>query len=505
MVVQYHTMTTAQPPRAREYLRVSQDRSGRLRSVDEQHSDHAADAGREGWALGDPYAEGGAASASRYARKARGGFGELLVDLEADAFGAEILVMWEASRGSRRVDEWVRLLDLSEQRRIRIWVHTHHTLYDPANPRHRRTLLEDAVDSEYESAKTRDRSLRAMRANAVAGRPHGKLLYGYAREYDERGRYVRQVPHPVQAPLVREMAERVDAGESCWSIAQDLNRRGIPLSQPGRNGAGPYAGQWRLEQVKRCVTNPGVAGLRVHQGQVIGTAEWPALVPRELWSRVVARLTDPQRRTWRDATVKHLLTGVARCGVCGMPLRVWKQTPRGQKRPDGRQHVYAAYRAYMCSRSFHVAIKQAWLDEFVTELLLQRMEREDARDLFAPPDPGEAIEHARRELSDLESDLQGFYDQAAARKLSPTGLAEMEARLLPRIEELRARTVPASVPAKIRELPGPGARERWHDPDFGIALQRETAARVLDIQLMPGQKGGRHFDPGRVRWEWWTA
>ncbi|MEO7194767.1 MAG: hypothetical protein ABIZ05_08090 [Pseudonocardiaceae bacterium] len=44
-------------------------------------------------------------SASRFSRKVRGGFDALIVDLEADRFGAQVLMIWESSRSSRRVGE----------------------------------------------------------------------------------------------------------------------------------------------------------------------------------------------------------------------------------------------------------------------------------------------------------------------------------------------------------------------------------------------------------------
>jgi hypothetical protein len=42
------------------------------------------------------------------------------------------------------------VLELREQRSMSIFVTTHGRCYDPANGRDRRSLLEDAVDSEYE-------------------------------------------------------------------------------------------------------------------------------------------------------------------------------------------------------------------------------------------------------------------------------------------------------------------------------------------------------------------
>ena len=84
----------------REYLRVSADKSGTLRSPAEQHTDNEQAASREGRALGQPYTENGAVSASRYANKTRHGFDALIADLAAGAFGAQVLMLWESSRGS---------------------------------------------------------------------------------------------------------------------------------------------------------------------------------------------------------------------------------------------------------------------------------------------------------------------------------------------------------------------------------------------------------------------
>ncbi len=91
---------------ARDYLRVSLDRSGRARSLEEQHADHQRAAEEYGWVLdGDSYRDT-SVSASRYSRKVRDDFNRLITDLEHDRFGAQVLMIWESSRGSRRVGEW---------------------------------------------------------------------------------------------------------------------------------------------------------------------------------------------------------------------------------------------------------------------------------------------------------------------------------------------------------------------------------------------------------------
>ena len=169
---------------AREYLRVSSDKSGELRSVDEQHTENERAADRESWTLGAPYVEPGAISASRYSRKARPGFDALCADLKAGIFGAGVLILWESSRGSRRLSEWARFLELLEDHGILVHVTSHGRTYDLSRPRDRRSLQEDGTDAEYESGKISERVTRAMASNAKNGQPHGRVPYGYRREYE---------------------------------------------------------------------------------------------------------------------------------------------------------------------------------------------------------------------------------------------------------------------------------------------------------------------------------
>src|SRR5450755_1045555 len=222
----------------REYLRVSQDASGRFQSPAEQHDDNARDAARNGWELGESYAETEGISASRHSSRRRPGFDALTADLAAGRFGARVLILWESSRGSRRVGEWVSLIELCEDNGVVIHVTSHGRTYDPANPRDRRSLLEDAVDSEYESAKSSKRIRRDMASHAAKGLPHGAIPYGYCREYavDSRGRrhLVGQYPQPAEAAVVEELFRRIRAGHSLRSIAADFAARGITTRQcPG--------------------------------------------------------------------------------------------------------------------------------------------------------------------------------------------------------------------------------------------------------------------------------
>jgi hypothetical protein len=86
----------------REYLRVSQDNSGRQRSVTEQHDDNERTTARHNITItGAPYADNDR-SASRYASKARDDWARLVADLESGAFTEDVLILWETAGTAAR-------------------------------------------------------------------------------------------------------------------------------------------------------------------------------------------------------------------------------------------------------------------------------------------------------------------------------------------------------------------------------------------------------------------
>jgi site-specific DNA recombinase len=362
---------------AREYLRVSLDRSGRGRSLEEQHADHVRVAGEQGWILVENSYRDESVSASRYSRKGRDGFDALIADLECDRFGAQVLMIWESSRGSRRVGEWVRLLELCEQRSVSIFVTTHGRCYEPGNGRDRRSLLEDAVDSEYESAKISTRARRAAAANAVAGRPHGRIPYGYRRVFHPQTRaLITQEPEPGEAPVVAELYRRLIQGHSLRGIARDFQARGIQT----RSG-----GTWSAQHLRALAIKPVYAGLRAHipgrrGGHVmvdlnsLYEGNWPGLVSRADWFAVQRLLRSPERKTTRSGRAKHLLSYIGRCGVCLERLTVAYRT-KGYDAP-----------LYVCGTKGCVRITQADLDTLAEQVMLTYLARSDVIDALRAGD-----------------------------------------------------------------------------------------------------------------------
>ena len=355
-------------------------------------------------------------------------------------------------------------------------VTSHGRTYDLSNPRDWRSLAEDGVDSAYESEKSSQRIQRAMTANAVAGRAHGRCPYGYLRTYDPRtGALTGQAVDPETAPVVREIIQRIAASEPVSAVTKDLNRRSIPS---------PTGTAWSRAVVRKVALNPTYIGQRIHEGEV-HTATWEPVIAEADFYGARSVLQAPDRVGRRPGRTKHLASYIARCGVCGALLGA------------------ATSHGYFCSDGHHVQASIELVESVVEGAILARLEAEDILADLAGHDDAGAVQ-ARDEAARLRARLEGFRDSAAMGELSPSSLAHVEARLVPQIEEAERRAQTAGMPAGVRALVGEGTiRAKWDS--MPIAARREVVKMLADVHLHPARACGRHaaneFDRVRIQWK----
>lgn len=460
--------------RALIYARVSSDPDAKQRSVSEQERECRRVCEREGWDVVEVLTDNDV-SASRYAKARRTAWPQ--VEERIAAGKVDMIVTWEASRAQRDLAAYTTLRTLCRTHGVR-WSYDG-KIYDMTDPDDSRRSAQDAVDAEYESERTAKRVRRAMRANADAGRPHGRLLWGYRRRYDASTReLVAQEPDPEVAPIIREMAARFLSGESARAIANDLNIRQVPT---------PRQGRWDLSRVRRVLVNPHYAALRVHNGQVVGQAAWPPILDRETHDRLVARFEDPSRRTMRDNPTANLLTGVARCGLCGGPMGYAKD----------RRHR----RTYVCKRELHLTRDGAALDAHVTAAVLERLARPDAQEATSPTARPPEAAAALDEATELRRRLDDAVAEFTAGRLSASTLARVEADILPRIDAASRAARVAGMPTAVADVVGatdPGAA--WDT--LSVEQRRAVVRALLTVTVMPTRPGVRTFNPGAIRLEW---
>jgi DNA invertase Pin-like site-specific DNA recombinase len=467
----------------REYLRVSKDSSGRARSIDEQHHDNCRAGEAHGFTLaGEPYSDL-SLSASRYARKPRGDFARLLADLHTGRFAADLLVLWESSRGSRRVGEWATLVDLLEDAHVRVHVTTHRRTYDPANARDRRSMMEDAVDAEYASGKASDAICRATKATADRGEPHSRAAFGYRRTYDpQTRRLVSQEPEPGEAAVVREIFTRLRHGDTLRAISRDLGARGV-TTRAGK--------QFSPQTVRSLALRPVYAGLRVHvpggDGRYHGsldtltTGTWPALVDLETFTAVRALLLSPDRRTSRPGRGKWLLSMIARCDVCGAALTAtYRFGPR----------------QYVCRSKACVRLGADGLDAYVTEAIIAYLARDDViAGLRTVPDDSGELAQVTGELETARAELAGWRNLARQRKVTAESFAEIEPGIVAAITSLETREAELRTPPALLVIPpGKDAARRWAAAE--MPARRQVARLLLSPAYLGALRVTRTPKPG---------
>ena len=427
------------------YTRVSQDHG--TRSVEEQERECREFCARQGWDVSQVLTDNDI-GASRFSGKDRPAYRELKATLRA----GDVLVTWEASRAQRDLGAYVELRDLCATLGVR-WAYSG-KIFDLSDGDDRFGTGLDALLAEKEAEQIRVRVLRGKRSAAAEGRPAGKVPPGYRVVRDERtGRTITWEPNEL-APVLQEAARRFLAGESLREITRYANANGVP---------GSHA---RMRERLQSAT---YSGLRVHQGQIVGPASWDALWSVEQRDEIVRAFADPARRAsgGGGVPVRHLLTGIAKCGVCGAGMKhYWP--PSAQK--------LGAPPAYMCPNGSHVRRQQEPVEALVLGMVLDWLGSVD-RSLLA--DDGADAEAAWAEARALQDRLDGFTASAADGELSPRALVAIERKLQPQIEaaEARARaTYRSPLVGRLADNP-----DEWHV--MAIADQREVLRSIVSVKV----------------------
>jgi recombinase len=141
----------------------------------------------------------------------------------------------------------------------------------------------------------------AVQRNARAGKRTGggSRPFGYKINRQDLGegaprrwRIVGEELEPAEADAVREAVSRVLRGESLRSIAFDFNKRGIKPGGEKKNGESKID-KWQGSTLRRVLLSPRIAGLREHNGEVVGKAVWPAIIDEATHDRLVGLLKIP--------------------------------------------------------------------------------------------------------------------------------------------------------------------------------------------------------------------
>jgi DNA invertase Pin-like site-specific DNA recombinase len=475
--------------RAREYRRLSKDRGGS--SIEEQAQDNAQAAAENGWELGEAYVDADR-SASEYKAKEREGFDQLIADLRADRFNAQVLILWESSRGSRDVGEWDALIKICRRRRVQIHVTSHRRTYDPENYRDRRTLHEDALDSAYESDKNAARIRRTTASQAAKGRPHGLAPYGFKPVYDtKKAKLDTWVENPDESFVPKELFRLLEAGHTLAGIERTFTDRDWVNLKTGR----PFT----RHHLRNMATRQAYAGIRVHTDPVTGqTTEtpgtWDAIVPPERFYNV-RRILARNPRNARNGMARYELTMTLRCDTCGGPLTVTRANLKSHRE------------SYTC-RDSHVFIAKADVDAIVIPALMAYLARPDIYKLLAAPkDDDERVAKVRERLAQDRAALAEMEKETPESAHHARVLARSIEALAGKITALEDEERELTMPTALVGLLGGSEDVSGWWSGAPLSARREVARIVLspgllgEVRVKPTPVKGRTPDVAeRLRW-----
>lgn len=451
--------------RAAIYTRISDDREGQAMGVARQEEDCRALAARLGLLVVEVYSDNDI-SASTRSRILRPGYRRLLTDAAAGEF--DVIIAASSSRITRKPREFEDLIELAERYRVRIE-------YDKS-PRFDLNSADGRMMARWMSAadageaeRTGERIKRKLDDRKAKGLPHGgQRPFGW--EMD------RVTIREAEAQTIRWGVRQTLAGVPIRTQFRDLNERGVTNSRGGAWTHGTYRG---------VITTARHAGL-MRDGS---PAAWPQIITPEQYRGVRRLLDDPARVTTPGRAGKlHLLSGIARCGICGGPLRV------GKSRNDS---------ILRCYPSGEVQRNRDHVEEFVLQVIAERLRHPDAVRLLADDDEAE---HTARAAAEAEAERLRLLIDETADEHARAGLSirALAAYLAPLQAQLAAAEEAATPPRDRSAVLGDVVSADDRGAAFlalSVDRQRAVISLLIEIKVNRGPRGNV-FRPDGIEITW---
>lgn len=503
--------------RAAKYRRISQDREGRELGVRRQDEDLDEEARRRGLTVVADYVDNDI-GASRASRKPRPDYRRMLADARAGAF--DVILAYTTGRLTRRPREFEDLIDLAVECGTE-FAYVRSPEFDLRTAQGRRIARTMAAQDAGEAEELGERVARAARQRAERGGHHGgRRCFGYgpivgwsAEHADTEHPEAKPCPDglagcaghrpvrdfyrlvPAEAEEIIGLVEGLLAGVPLHAMVRDLNARGV------RTVGGK---SWHPLTARELLMRPRLAGLAEHRGQIVGKGRWSAIISEDQHHAVVALLSDPARRTSTGNRASYLLSGLARCAVCGGSI-----SSCGMTRSKGRDGAKSTTKRYLyrCRQRGCVAVARAAADQWVTDHALARLARPDAADLLVDADRPD-LDGLRLEANAIRVQLDEAAAAFARRGIDARQLeiitGELNGRLAD-IRRLQQHTSRAPVLAELVDAGGGAGGEQQREAAVAAVWARMSLERrravvqcLMSVTVRPGGSGVKGFTASKV-------
>ncbi len=476
-----HTVRVSETPRrAIIYTRISRDRVGAGLGVDRQAVDCQALAERLGWSVVEVITDN---DTSAY-KGVRRGYQRLLDEL--DAGRADAVIAWHNDRLHRSPAELEHFITIVETRGVEVHF-VQSGPVDLATPSGRMFARQLGVYARFESEHRSDRVSRSRDQMADQGRwAGGDRPFGYNAD--------GKTLHEVESIVLRAGIEMLLEGASLRSIRRMFNDSGLRTTRKSK--------EWDSLAVADVLRRPRNAGQLVHRGQVRREDAWPAVMTVDELHAVNDILDQQARRSSPGNQPRWLGSMIYRCGREGCTDTLVVGTSGGA----GRQPSYRCQSSIRSGAGRHVTRAARTLDGFVTEAILNHLQRPEFAELFVRQVvPAVDAAAVRRELADVDRDRTELAARRGEGRISWAQFDEMNDALAAR--QLAAESVLA---AAARSSPvahlvsSSDVRVTWRGYD--LDRRRAVLRAVVTVTVLPAGRGrqpdGSYFDESRIVLDW---
>ena len=472
------------------YARISNDPLGLERGVNRQIEDARTRAAQLGW--GDDielYVENDTSAFRKRQvtlldgttgyRVIRPVYRKALADLQSGAIDG--LLVWDIDRLARETRDLEDLIDIVvHTRRPARGVTSDLDLITADGQMAARIMVVAAHKSSQDTGR---RVARALAEKARSGRQHrnGSRPFGWAENWVDID--------PIEGPILRQLIQGAALGRGLGRLFEELLTTGVPPTK---------AQTWRKTTLRQMLRSPRVAGVRGYKGRgrqvTPGRDDWRNVAVRDLagdyvmgdWLPLVdvitweaANVALDGKTTDREWRRSHLLSGIARCGLCGAPMYV---RHRGGAYP-GKNYVCPGKATGSCGK---ISRKVELLEPYVVETIARTLEtltRVESGDI----DTG-ALDALQERLAKLRA---GYASGSVSDDTFFLVLPALEREFSLAQETLRREIRPLSEPSRMAEV--------WADPQTPIDVRRSLLRQLVSaIKIMPAERAPRgQWDPAQ--------
>jgi site-specific DNA recombinase len=328
------------------YCRISDDPTGQAAGVERQEQDCRKLAKAKGWTVVALETDN---DLSGFKGVKRPGYERIVERLKAAE--ADAIVCYHPDRLTRRARELEDLISLIEATDAEVATVKAGDLDLGTVDGRMLARIVGSVSQRFSENLALD-VIRANKAKADKGQPRSNApRFGYV---TTDGRCTWEIDK-AQAKLIRDGAKHVLRGGSVLALERLWRRAGV-VSPAGK----PY----QATNLRRLLMSPYLAGLVVHQGQVVGKGVWNPILDEATHEQLCLFFTAPGRRK-QGPPRKYVLNGLMYCGKCGSRLH------GGPKQGHG---------AYQCKRAsstpnacLGITVRSADIEPYVLQQLVKNL------------------------------------------------------------------------------------------------------------------------------------